>query len=353
MKTKICFINTCSVWGGGEKWHYTTASYFAKKHDVCMVTNKKSELFHRSKEQMPCFPIAISNLSFINPFKIYCLYKYFKSQNFDAIVLNLPSDVKTSGIAAKLANVKRIIYRRGMPNPIKNSILNRFLFKNVITDIIANSEEIKRSLLAKNQHLFPEENIHVIYNSVNVDNFPEKKKSNQEAIVLGNAGRLVTQKNQLVLIKMVKALIDSGLKIKLLIAGKGELEEQIQQSILEHKVQDHIQLVGFSDNINEFLDKIDIFAFPSLYEGSANILVEVMAKGIPSVTYNRSSMPEMIINNETGLLANDDQEFQDALMTLISSASLRDKLGAQSRAFTINNFNSNDIYKKIETVITS
>ncbi|WP_354623883.1 hypothetical protein [Psychromonas sp. MME2] len=155
MKNKICFINTCSVWGGGEKWHYTTAKFFSQKYDICMVTNQKSELYQRSHSDIPCFPVAISNLSFLNPYKIYRLYHYFKKEQVNSIVLNLPSDVKTSGIAAKLAKVKNIVYRRGMPNPIKNSLLNRFLFKHVVTDIIANSQEIKRSLLAKSRIYFP------------------------------------------------------------------------------------------------------------------------------------------------------------------------------------------------------
>ncbi|WP_354623882.1 glycosyltransferase [Psychromonas sp. MME2] len=191
----------------------------------------------------------------------------------------------------------------------------------------------------------------MIYNSVNIEHFPEKIKHTREQITLGCAGRLVTQKNQIVLIEMVKQLVAAGLNIKLLIAGKGELEEKLKQLILASGMQEHIHLLGFSQDINEFLEQIDIFAFPSLYEGSANILVEVMAKGLPCVTYNRSSMPEMIIHNETGLLANNDQEFCDALKALISSADLRDKLGSQARQFARKNFNSDDIYKQIENVI--
>lgn len=65
--------------------------------------------------------------------------------------MNFSADIKTAGPAAKLAGVARIIYRRGSAIPIKNSLLNRFLFKRVLTDIIANSEATKKQYFRTTQ----------------------------------------------------------------------------------------------------------------------------------------------------------------------------------------------------------
>ena len=75
--------------------------------------------------------------------KIYTLLKKYA---IHSIILNLPSDLKVGGIAAKLAGVKQIIYRRGTALAVRNTFLNRFLFRYIISRIIANSVEIQRRM---------------------------------------------------------------------------------------------------------------------------------------------------------------------------------------------------------------
>ncbi len=79
---------------------------------------------------------------------------------------NLSGDMKIASIAGKMAGVPKIIYRRGSAIPIRNSPINRYLFRRVITKIMANSKETKRTILANNQSLVPDDKIRVIYNGV-------------------------------------------------------------------------------------------------------------------------------------------------------------------------------------------
>ena len=78
------------------------------------------------------------------------------------------------GQAAKLARIPRIVYRRGSAKPIKNSILNRFLFKDIITHLLANSDKTKQTILAKNKDFSPEQSIKVVYNGINPNNTKNK-----------------------------------------------------------------------------------------------------------------------------------------------------------------------------------
>lgn len=348
----VCFVNTCKSWGGGEKWHFSTVKAFSEKFNVSIITNMNSELYHRIKNEIDCYPFKISNLSFLNPVKIYKLFDFFKKEKINTVVLNLPSDVKTAGLAARLAGVKKIVYRRGMPNPIKNTILNRFLFKHVVTDIIANSVEIKRSITSRNKNMFSQDKINVVYNSVDCSLFTPVLHEDRKIIRLGCAGRLVKQKNHKILIPIINNLVKAGFNVQLLIAGKGELESELTELIARDSLEKHIKLVGFSEDIQSFLDDVDIFLFPSLYEGSANILVEVMAKGIPTVAFNRSSMPEMIINKQTGLLANSEEEFESVTIELLQSVQLRTELGKGARDFVNEHLNSTNIYKQIGNIIS-
>jgi len=64
--------------------------------------------------------------------------------------MSLSADMKLAGMAAKLAGVKRIIYRRGSAIPVKGSTISRFLIRKVFDEVLANSNETKRTILVNN-----------------------------------------------------------------------------------------------------------------------------------------------------------------------------------------------------------
>ncbi len=164
-KRRICFFNSLVTWGGGEKWHFDVSTGLAEAgYDILVCTNPKSALLKKIKNtKLDYYTVGISNLSFVNPFKVMRLRKVFKKQGIKTIVLNLSSDLKVAGIAAKLAGVPNIIYKRANAIPIRNTFLNRFIFSKIITRMIANSEETRRSILANNPELIDMEKIQVIY----------------------------------------------------------------------------------------------------------------------------------------------------------------------------------------------
>lgn len=304
----ICFFNSNKAWGGGEKWHLTTCKEFQRRgFDTILVANHNSVISKRGiEERQNVYRFSISNLSFINPFKILTLFLFFKSKNIDAIVMNLPADLKVAGIAAKLAGVKRIIYRRGMPHPLRNTWLNRFLFSNILTHVVVNSKEIGKSLQQGNESWFPLNKMVLIYNGVDTRKEVDKSrkiydKKNGE-LVIGNAGRLTEQKGQKYLIELAKIYKCQNRKFKILIAGEGELQSFLHKMIATEGLQEEVQLLGHVTDMPGFLNSLDVFVFTSLYEGSANTLIETLQFGIPTVAWDVSSNPEIIIDGETGLL---------------------------------------------------
>jgi glycosyltransferase involved in cell wall biosynthesis len=220
--------------------------------------------------------------------------------------MNLPADLKSAGIAAKLAGVKNIIYRRGMPHPLRQTYLNRFLFQKILTKVIVNSQEIGRSLSKGNESWFPQEKLVLIYNGIslnqNID--PSKKiyiKQDHE-FVIGNAGRLTMQKGQKYLIEMAEILKKKELKFKLLIAGEGELKDSLLEMIREKDLSQEVQLLGHVTDMSAFMNSLDLFVFPSLFEGSANTLIETLFYEKPIIAFDVSSNPEIIQDGVNGYL---------------------------------------------------
>lgn len=304
----ICFFNSNRAWGGGEKWHYTTAREMNRRGFLSiLVTNNGSQLYHKARlEKLLVYGFSVNNLSFLNPMKILTMAAFFRSKKIEAIVLNLPQDLKLAGLAARLAGIKTIIYRRGMPHPLRNTALNRFLFRNVLTHVVVNSEEIGRSLSQNNEDWFPKEKLTLIYNGVTPETQHHheklyKKESNE--LVIGNAGRLTDQKGQVYLIGLAELLKKDNVPFRLLIAGEGELRTQLTNLISEKNLQNEVKLIGHVDDMTAFFNSLDVFVFPSKYEGAANTLIETIQHGVPCIAFDVSSNPEIIQHGVNGYLA--------------------------------------------------
>ena len=155
--------------------HSDTILYLQdKKYSVFFCGQKRSAIVKKLTYKVPIFTINISNLSFLNPYTYLHLIRLFKKYRTHTVILCLPIDVKVAGVAAKLAGVRNIIYRRGSAIPVKNSWYNRFLFSKIITHVIANSHATAHTILAKNPKLFPKQNIHVLYMALTFRHYNKK-----------------------------------------------------------------------------------------------------------------------------------------------------------------------------------
>ncbi|MBN1413636.1 MAG: glycosyltransferase family 4 protein [Bacteroidales bacterium] len=337
---KVWFINSNKVWGGGEKWHFDIA--YALKTDgfeVTLMAFPGRELYIRSERAgIRTIPVVISNLSFLNFFLLFRLIRLFKYEKPDAVILNLSPDVKTAGIAAKIAGIRNIVYRRGIALAIRNTLLNRFIFRFVITAVIANSEETKRTINGRNNKMFPTDNISVIYNGIDLVQFDKEDfspafKRKEDRIYIGTAGRLETEKNHRMLLYVLKILKNKGLKCSLVIAGTGSLEDELKQLAEKEDIADVIEFTGFIEPIKAFMHCIDIFVLPSLFEGFGFVKIEAMASSKPVVAFNSSSNPEIIIDNETGFLVDDNNPYDLAgkIQLLVENEALREKMGEKGR----------------------
>ncbi|MBD67074.1 MAG: hypothetical protein CME62_17870 [Halobacteriovoraceae bacterium] len=298
MTKKIVFFNTNVEWGGGEKWHFTMANLLKDLGiQVHFITAVNSVLLQRAKDnELHVHPIKSSNLSFLHPSTRKQIKRILSTLNPDAVIFNSPRDLKLGAVIAKKAGVKKVIYRRGMPHPIKNTFLNRYIYQH-IDIIIANSEEIKKQVIKNIPSLSSK--VHIIYNGVE----PHEKRMSeiQTPVRLGNLARLVDQKGHDMLIKVAKGLKENKFDFKLIIAGTGPNKELIQNWIDENKLGQHVELVGHQ-KAEEFFPQIDMFIFTSLFEGSANALVESLQYQIPAITFDISSMSEVVENNTVGKL---------------------------------------------------
>lgn len=327
---KVFFLNTTRTWGGGEKWHLEHARFLYNSGDqVQMLTQKGSELQKRASENgLLTKDFTIDNLSFLNPFKMLEMCRFLSKEKPDVLIMNFSNDLKVAGPAAKWAGISRVIYRRGSAIPIKDSLLNRYLYGECLSDMLANSEETKRTILQNNPFLFPKDKIKVIYNGITTKGFVNDTNVNSTPVI-GNLGRLVRQKRQDQLIQIAEILKNRSVDCIIRIGGDGELRERLEQMVSTKNLTGYVEFVGAVSDPNQFHKNIDVFALTSEWEGFGYVLAESMLASKPLVAFNVSSNPELIEEGVNGFLVqmSDLEAFADALQKLIEQKDLRIVMG--------------------------
>ncbi|WP_299063161.1 glycosyltransferase [uncultured Polaribacter sp.] len=355
----ICFFNSISSWGGGEKWHLEMATYISKlDYKVLFFAEKNGILDSKiDKNTIKVEHVSVSNFSYFNTFKVDKVAKVLKENKIETIIFNSSQELKFAGLAAKKAGVKNIIYRRGSAIPIKNSFINRYFFSNIITNVLANSSATKVTINANNKNLFPDDKITVIPNGIETEEFllelNKISKEENKIFTLGNLGRLVKQKNQFFLLDVAKKLKEDNFNFKLIIGGEGKLKEALVKRTKELQLENEVVFEGFVKNPKMFMAKLDVFLLSSLWEGFGYVIAEAMLCKKPVIAFNISSNPELVVDTNNGFLTavNDVDSFVNNIKQLESNKDLISKLGKNGRHKIVTEFDALLIRKKFKKYI--
>lgn len=104
-----------------------------------------------------------------------------------------------------------------------------------------------------------------------------------EEFVIGHVGHYVEVKNQSFLIDLMQKIRRERNDAVLLMFGEGDDREMLQKKIDEAGCGGYVRLMGNVDNVHQVLSAFDVFAFPSLFEGTPIALIEAQANGLPCV----------------------------------------------------------------------
>lgn len=141
--------------------------------------------------------------------------------------------------------------------------------------------------------------VHFVKNGVVADRFLFNKAFRKEyrnkldvkddEIMLFHVGRLTLVKNQSMLLDIISILSESGTKIKLFIAGEGELKADLQKKVELKGIGKSVIFLGKRDDVNKLYSAADIMLLPSLHEGFPLTIVEAQMSGLPSIVSDRVS----------------------------------------------------------------
>lgn len=155
-----------------------------------------------------------------------------------------------------------------------------------------------------------------------------------DAFVIGNVGRLVDQKNQALLLRAFRKVVDCRPDSRLVMVGGGPLEDDLHRLAGELGISDRTIFTGWRRDVPELLSAFDVFALSSDYEGLGIVILEAMFVGLPTVATAVAGIVEAVEDSQTGILVSpgDEKALAGALLKMAGDSELRAELGNKAKA---------------------
>ena len=186
-----------------------------------------------------------------------------------------------------------------------------------------------------------EKHIQVIYNCVPNECFNHYSNKQKDAItkkygipkeknIVGIVGRLDPVKGHADFLMAVTDVIKVIPETCFVIAGEGEIREQLEQQASELGISGDVLFLGHCDNVLEIISLFDLLVICSHSEGFSLAMAEAMAQGKAVVATAVGGIPEIIENGKNGLLvpAKAPSELAKAITTILKDDELRERLGS-------------------------
>ncbi|MCL9769893.1 glycosyltransferase [Flavobacterium sp. HXWNR69] len=242
--------------------------------------------------------------------KYFKLRKYLKNQKFDYVIdfrHRINPKMEWIFLHFIYRNVKTIytIHSSKLENYLTE---NKWIAKKILQKaykVVAVSNGVKQKIEIE----FKNSAIEVIPNS-----FDFKTPSNSEILSF----KYVIAVGRLVKLKQFDKLIESYSKshlpeknIHLVILGTGEELANLEKKISDFNLQAVVHLLGFKENVYDYISKAKFLVLSSQYEGFSMVILEALNLGIPIISFDCESGPnEMIINHHNGILV-ENQNFTE------------------------------------------
>lgn len=285
---------------------------------------------------------------------VFALKKIISKEKPDLINAHYASGYGTlgrlSGFNKKLLNVwGSDVYDFPNESKLKKRIIEKNLknYTAIASTSYCMAEETKKYLENKSKEIF------ITPFGVDTEKFKNlniEKKENE--ITIGIVKTLTEKYGIEYLLKAIKELenildIENYKKIRLLIYGKGELKNKLEDLTKELQIEDKVIFKGYISNedVPKALNEMDIFVVPSILDSESFgvAAVEAMACEIPVIASSVGGLKEVIVDKETGYLVpkKDHKEIAKYLKKLILDKNLRTSLGKNGRKRVLENYDWN------------
>lgn len=282
---------------------------------------------------------------------VYKMAKVLKSRRIHIIHSHNWATLFHAVIAARIAKVPVIIHgehgrdTKELDKTFKRYIIRKILY-GLVDQIVVVAEDLK-NIVIREFH-YNGSKVRMIKNGVEIQHFEQKYDKTEvkrklglskDMSIIATIAKLRPVKDIPTLIKSFKLMYDKNHMVRLLIIGSyGEntnnLKNEIEELIEKLELSLYVKFLGEVENIPELLSIVDVYLNTSLSEGMSNTILEAMASGVPVVASRVGDNPELVLDGQTGFLAEMQNPADFAVKTLqiLNTPRLKKRMSENSRS---------------------
>ena len=370
-KIKLLHVIThLPIGGAQDNTLYTVELLNKDKYDISLSCNLNGELVSRAKKVKHLKLYDVPNLrrevSIINDIRAFLyLYKLIKKENFTIIHTHSSKAGFLGRIAAMLNKTPIVIHT-----------IHGFAFHDYMNSFKKNIFIYLEKLSAKWTHglvtvsnlnkkkvvdlgIAPIEKLKNIYSGIDLtlfineknDQFRKELNLDSNHLLLGSVGRLSNQKDPITMIEAFLIVSKNFPNAHLTLVGDGELRDEILIKIDQLQLNGRVHLTGNKNDPWKIYHSLDLFIMSSIYEGLGRSITEALSCGVPVVCTSVEGVPEIVRDNETGILVppKDPSALATGIIKSLNDMDNARKMAEEGRKFVNENF---DVKKMVDDIDT-
>jgi glycosyltransferase involved in cell wall biosynthesis len=298
------------------------------------------------------------------------LYRHLQKHPVDLVITKGLLSHFYGGWAARRAGIPCVWYVQEEVDARRGGGLFRLLLrqagkrlpKKVVVDAEALLEQFGAPA-AMNDH------IRVIYNGIDTDEFAPFQDEErhvararlgipEDAVVIGQAGRLIPLKGQDILIHAFFRLVKEFPNLHLVLVGtplfgNGDFEQALRKQVARSGLTEQAHFTGFLPDVRQGLAAMDIFVHPSVETDSPVSVMEAMACGLPVVVSGVRGTLELVVPGCDALVVSpgDPDSLARSLVKLIKNKDFRKEIGMQARTSVLQKYSLTSSVAQLEALL--
>ena len=302
---------------------------------------------------------SLANQSFFSQVR---KFRRIQRNNNFLIHTHLPQAELVAALSCKKKSfvISRHNFESFWPNKPRfiSTVLSRYVssraaqvvaISNAVKEYLSSSNEVPKNLKIKVVH-YGFNNQRITPN--NMDQINDIELNSTSDFKIGTIGRLVPGKNYQTLFSALAQVCKVNPRVKLFIVGDGVSKNELLEFAQNLNLTKNIIWLGRTGHTDEFLQKIDLFVFPSLGEGFGLVLLEAMLASKPIIAANNSAIPEVLGATYSGLFPTTDSKILSQKILDVAGDSLESQNLIDEYSKQIQLFSSKEMASKILKIYT-
>ncbi|MCF7560786.1 glycosyltransferase family 1 protein [Sabulilitoribacter multivorans] len=265
------------------KKYYRNLRRFFKEHP-------EYSIIHSHLNTFSCFPLKIAS------------------------EFNIPCRIAHAHIAIDKVNLSSFLNQKESPKEILKKLIKLQLKKRVKNDATHLFSCGKKA----GNWLFGNTSFRTMNNAIDTTKFKyneavsakyKKEFKLEDELVIGHIGRFVSQKNHSYLLKVFAELLKIKPHSSLVLIGDGPLRKNLEEEALALNIKNKTHFLGVRTDIPQLCQMMDVFVFPSFYEGLPVTLIEAQASSLKILASDTITNEVHLTNNIQFLSINDSPDF--------------------------------------------